>query len=192
VTNATLTWLVLTIVVGMVALAFVLQLAGRDGRPLGLRAKHWFFLALCVGLFGMAGASLFAYLTTTRRLRDQDLYADRFMALIGLMDALKDSERGEMGFLLTGRDSYKAPYTRARPHVAQHCERLKAAYADSDELPRVDALCRLTDTKLRELDRSIGLREKGEGDKALALLSTDAGRNTMERAGDHAAPPGPA
>ena len=82
-------------------------------------------------------------------------------AVEGVVSTMKDTETSQRGYLLTGVDSYLAPYNAAVAAVQDRVQRLKGLTNDN---PRQQVRIRLMEekisAKLKELDRAIALRKK--------------------------------
>jgi PAS domain S-box-containing protein len=94
---------------------------------------------------------------------------------------LDDAETGQRGFLITGDDSYLAPYrtsvsvldSRFR-HLADLTRDNPAQQADAGELRR------LANEKLTELARTIAVRRSDGFAAAQAIVATHQGKETMD------------
>jgi PAS domain S-box-containing protein len=102
----------------------------------------------------------------------------------GLLDLVLDAETGQRGFLLTGQESYLTPYNSA---VAQFpaqivgLERALMASSESGERSRLNRLSDLTAEKMKELRDSIDLRRSAGAAAALAIVSSDRGKQAMDQ-----------
>jgi len=98
-----------------------------------------------------------------------------------LLASLQDAETGQRGYLITGTDSYLAPYTAALPQIEQHREELSRLVADDpDELAHLDALGPLITQKLSVLQQTIDIRRAKDFASAQAIVMTDRGKNAMD------------
>jgi signal transduction histidine kinase len=104
-------------------------------------------------------------------------------AVVDLRNTLDDAETGQRGYLLTGNKDYLAPYNDAQRRVHENRDRI-AALAKSDPAMEGDVakLTTLTEAKLAELQKTIGLFDAGERDEALKLVNSDLGRQLMDEA----------
>jgi len=102
--------------------------------------------------------------------------------LQGLLSTLQDSEIGQRGYLLTGRDSYLEPYAQARIELPRQIAQLRRiVQADSGQRRQLDAIEQLAIEKLAELESTIELRRTGDVQGAIAVVRTDRGRVAMNR-----------
>ncbi len=140
------------------------------------------FLAL---LFLLIADAVVTNRTIAQLQRDQqritDLQAER-LELETLLRVYVDAETGQRGFIITGEESFLAPYEVARKKLATGNGRLKSALGADAEL---DALGRemkkAGEEKMRELDRLIQhRRESGINDTA-DQVKQGKGREVMER-----------
>jgi diguanylate cyclase (GGDEF)-like protein len=100
-----------------------------------------------------------------------------------IVDDLLDAETGQRGYLLTGNETYLAPYTTARAHVWLNFHYLKESVPPDALFQReVERLGILIDRKITELDRTVALRKHGEISAALAVVNLGYGKATMDEA----------
>ena len=102
--------------------------------------------------------------------------------LQGLLSTLKDAETGQRGFLLTGEESYLAPYTDAKDALPDELKAMRTLFLDRPEQQRrLDGLESLANLKMAELESTIAARRAGKPDAALAIVRTDRGKIYMDR-----------
>src|SRR5208337_4433569 len=96
-------------------------------------------------------------------------------------EAIQDAERGQRGYLITGRDAYLDPYNSAKERLPQLLVDLQQAIADRPEQQRrLLALQGDLTTKMNELAETIAKRREQGFGTAQAMVNTDAGRIAME------------
>ena len=96
-------------------------------------------------------------------------------------EAIQDAERGQRGYLITGRDAYLDPYNSAKERLPQLLVDLQQAVADRPEQQRrLLALQGDLTTKMNELAETIARRREQGFGAAQAMVNTDAGRIAME------------
>jgi hypothetical protein len=79
--------------------------------------------------------------------------------LESLLSTVIDAETGQRGFLLTGEESYLAPYTDAKDALPEEIKSMRALLVNRPEQRRrLDALESLANLKMAELDSTITLR----------------------------------
>jgi CheY-like chemotaxis protein/signal transduction histidine kinase/CHASE3 domain sensor protein len=102
--------------------------------------------------------------------------------LESLFSTLIDAETGQRGFLLTGEESYLAPYTDAKDALPEEIKSMRALLVNRPEQRRrLDALESLASLKMAELDSTVTLRRAGKPDAALGVVRTDRGKIYMDR-----------
>ena len=85
-------------------------------------------------------------------------------------------------FLLTGEESYLAPYTDAKDAMPDEFKSMRALLADRPEQRRrLDALESLANLKMAELESTVVERRAGKPEAALAIVRTDRGKIYMDR-----------
>ena len=98
-----------------------------------------------------------------------------------LLSTLKDAETGQRGYLLTGDPAYLAPYDAALARLDADFAHLEATpLADPKRAGRIRRIRDLATVKLRELDRTVTLRQSGDAAAALAAVRTNRGRLEMD------------
>ena len=98
------------------------------------------------------------------------------------LQRITDAETGQRGYLLTGDRSYLAPYRQALTELNALPERLRVLVKDSPaQLQRVKALGEALSTKEAELSLTVAMRDHGEIESVKAELSSNAGRDHMDR-----------
>jgi signal transduction histidine kinase/CheY-like chemotaxis protein len=120
---------------------------------------------------------------SARTARDWSQHTDDILGAIKELDlALRRAETGQRGFLLTGDESYLAPYETSVGRVTFLAGDLQRLTADSQlQQNRLQTLGPVLQHKLAELAETIELRRTSGLDAALALVRTDAGRQDMNR-----------
>ncbi len=96
--------------------------------------------------------------------------------------ATRDAETGQRGYLLTGDESYLAPYHSALGRVHALLAAVRSLTATSDvQQGRIQALTPLIDGKLDELALTVRLRREQGLDAALKVVRAGAGHVEMTR-----------
>jgi signal transduction histidine kinase/ActR/RegA family two-component response regulator len=98
-----------------------------------------------------------------------------------LCGEIQSAERGQRGYLLTGREDYLEPYEKAKERIPQLLGDLQQATLDRPEQQRrlLKLQADLT-TKLNELAQTITIRREKGLDAALAVVNSDAGLKAMK------------
>jgi signal transduction histidine kinase/CheY-like chemotaxis protein len=95
--------------------------------------------------------------------------------------AVRRAETGERGYLLTGKDSYLAPYNDAVDNVNFLQGELQRQTADNPaEQARLHILSPIVQHKMEELAQAVALRRDVGFDAALRIVQTDVGRDFMQ------------
>src|SRR6266567_1280776 len=120
-----------------------------------------------------------AYIVGLRALqlnRDLARESDVMRKVERFVSALKDTETGQRGYLLTGDEEYLKPYNVGRGEVRTATEELQRLAASGD-LPdnAVQGLTNLAGRKLAELDKTIQLRRERDAQAALDEARTGRG-----------------
>ena len=101
--------------------------------------------------------------------------------LDAFLSALRDAETGQRGFLLTGRESYLAPYRAGAREAPAHLEGLRRTLAgDPVDEARLTTLERLARAKLDELDATVQTAQAGRTEDALSIVYSDRGKSLMD------------
>jgi len=79
--------------------------------------------------------------------------------LAEVLSSMKDAETGQRGFVITGDESYLAPYLVGKDEIVKVLARLRdLLHGDAAKLKQVDEAERLIGEKLAELKRTIDMR----------------------------------
>ena len=104
-----------------------------------------------------------------------------------LLQSMLDAETGQRGYLLTGDDTYLAPYDKAVANVQTNLDELRGFFLDAPkDMQEFALLSRQISRKLAEMDLSVRLRRQGNEDAWKFILHTDVGREHMEAIRAHA------
>lgn len=100
--------------------------------------------------------------------------------IASLLSLIQDAETGQRGFLLTGKDNYLEPFSRAINTIdAQFASLVKNTQYNPRQQKNIDRLRLLIDQKLTELKQTITLFKKGQKQDAYALVNSDHGQALM-------------
>jgi len=113
--------------------------------------------------------------------------SDRAHAIIdaaqSALSALKDSETGQRGFLITINPSFLEPYAAGTQAWARNMSRLQSlTTGDAAALPLVTQLSIEGNAKVQGLKRTIELAQSGRRDQAIAAVDTGRGKQRMDTA----------
>ncbi|CAO4144637.1 CHASE3 domain-containing protein [Methylorubrum aminovorans] len=152
-------------------------------RHLVTRANFLVFGVL-VAILALVGALTWERLNASRASREWSQHSYRVLGTAkDLAIALRDAERGQRGYLLTGRDEYLGPYNEARDRIGLLRGELQALTVDNPgQQDRIRALAPVVQHKLEELAQTVQARRDGGPEAALRIVNTDVGRNDMREA----------
>lgn len=152
-------------------------------RHLVTRANLLVFGVLVIGL-ALVGAVTWEQLNASRVARELSQHSYRVLTTAkDLAIALRDAERGQRGYLLTGRDEYLGPYNEARDRIGLLQGELQKLTADNGaQQERLRALSPLLQHKLEELAQTVQARRDSGLETALRIVNTDTGRKDMREA----------
>jgi methyl-accepting chemotaxis protein len=146
------------------------------GRRLGLGYALAAFTLIVVAMLGYR---------TTEHLLENDhwvTHTTQVREAIGrLLAAVLEAETGQRGFVITGRDDFLEPYTRAAAELDRDYADLRALLADNPtQLQRAAALRELITKRDVELKEVIALRRSGGTEMAGKYIAAGEGQRTMD------------
>ncbi len=153
--------------------------------------SNWTVTKRLVFSFGLAALTLLviaviSYLNTYRLIENDTWVTHTYQVrtdLADLVSLLKDAETGQRGYLITGDDSYLAPYQSALGSLKATLDDLRKITADNpDQQRRLSELSPVIDAKLAELKQTIDLRRTAGLDAATKVVVTNAGKTYMDQA----------
>jgi PAS domain S-box-containing protein len=98
-----------------------------------------------------------------------------------VLSTMKDAETGERGFLLTGDETFLAPYNSAIAALPHGLKRLKDLTSDNPlQQARLVEINGLTEQRLTMLRHGIELRKAAGVDSAIALVRSGQGLQVMD------------
>ncbi len=119
------------------------------------------------------------------RFRAQETQAFRaIQALDGMIIYGLNAETGQRGFLLTGDESYLAPYERGVGEFRNAASAYRELMGDTMtplQAAQLAELERLSGVKVAELSSTTKLLRSGHRDEAMKLVNTGAGKNAMDQ-----------
>ena len=96
-----------------------------------------------------------------------------------LLSGIKDAETGQRGYLLTGEEKYLEPYDAALGLIHTNLHRLEQLTLDNpSQQQRLARIQTLIMEKTAELKQTIELRRTQGLTAALAVVGTDAGKES--------------
>lgn len=125
----------------------------------------------------LAHSNLNGLAESNRRVTESNNRAD---AADAVLQVLTDAETGHRGFLITGKDEFLDPYSRASGNVHKRVEHLHQLAATDAERERIAAIERLADRKLVEMQRTLDLAQAGRRDEAAEIVRGGLGKKIMD------------
>ena len=149
-----------------------------DSKPLTLLNRSLFVTAVLAALMLAAAFWLGA------RNKTDDAWVQHSLAvraqLIRVLSLVQSAETGQRGFLLTGRDDYLEPYTRAGHELPPNLDRLADLVTDNPRQVAATAdLRQLVRQKIDELGSTVNASKAGHQGEALAIVNDDNGFRLM-------------
>jgi signal transduction histidine kinase/CheY-like chemotaxis protein/CHASE3 domain sensor protein len=139
-------------------------------------------VGLGIALVAVLSITLFSFRSLQGRAESAQRVT-RTLRVLELVEAVlstvKDAEAGQRGFMMTGEESYAEPFVQADARLPGQLNELGASLEESAQLALLSQVRRLSTEKMSELRETIELRRTGQGDKALAIIRSDRGKNAM-------------
>lgn len=152
------------------------------------KKNRYFFTKIAIG-FGAAATVLavaesVSYHSWTQHLRSRNAEAKSQQVLTNLRDILsqlKDTETGQRGYIITGREEYLEPYYKGVRAIADERKELRAlTAADPQVQQQLNQLDSQVELKLKELDMTINARRSQGFAAAKKNVSNDQGKKLMD------------
>ena len=152
---------------------------------MALTIKNQVRIGFSLGLAAVFAISLFAVWSTLRWREDVEWIAHSKDVISGLdraMQYVEDSETGQRGFLLTGKDEYLEDYRRGLEGTSSNFKNLEELTASNpDEQRQLETIRQELAVKFAELATTISLRQREGLDAAQKLVMSDRGKEAMDR-----------
>jgi CHASE3 domain sensor protein len=131
----------------------------------------------------LSGVISFSYNRLLKEYRDDVDHTFQVMSAIdNALLQLQDAETGQRGFIITGDESYLAPFEAGRNKLVEVLSRLRGLVSDNTEQQaRIESLQSLADGKLSELQDTIVTRKQEGLEPARRKVIGSAGKETMDR-----------
>jgi signal transduction histidine kinase/ActR/RegA family two-component response regulator len=157
----------------------------------GWSTRAEIILALLVGAVPLVIVVAIVTVQLTRNVPEaQQARADTLLdfeairAVTAVDEAIQDAERGQRGFLITGREDYLEPYKRAKDRLPLLMQNLQTATAGNlEQQQRILQLQAHITTKMNELASTIELMRSSGYPAAKGIVETDLGRQAMTEIG---------
>lgn len=105
---------------------------------------------------------------------------DIIISTDALFSDLQDAETGQRGYVITGEDTFLAPYTTALSDIDTDFQALQGLIQDPAQQDRLASLKPLIDQKLTGLANSIAVRKENGFAAAQEGVLTEVGKNIMD------------
>ncbi len=152
---------------------------------MSLRSQSWlnFGVGLLLCLVVINGGVAFHNLQRLRHDAHQVAHSHAVLeGLATLTSTVTDAETGQRGFLITGDESYLAPYEAAIARSDEVLAALAATLQDDRQADdNVAQLRRLVAEKFAELSATSSLGRQGDFEAARRIVLNDEGKRTMDR-----------
>ncbi|WEK03229.1 MAG: response regulator [Candidatus Devosia phytovorans] len=141
-------------------------------------------IGLTTALLFFIASGLIAYVNVQSLRENNQRIVETHVAIVALdelFSTVQDAETGQRGFLLTGTETYLAPYTSAVQQIPTRLDDIGQRTSGSEGQDQRLATLRINiDAKLAELNETIDLRRSGQLDAALAIVNSDRGKVEMD------------
>ena len=139
---------------------------------------HWLALGLLISV------GLFSWWNTSTIIETNQSQAQLRMLqseLQTLLTTVIDAETGQRGYLLVGEESYLEPYRAALKAADEKTDRIEALLnAMPDQRLAFEAMQRLVNLKIKELKKTIELRQTDGLEAAMQVVRTNRGQKLMD------------
>jgi len=156
--------------------------ANRSGKLFGLDFSVAMGLAAALVFFVISGLVTYVNFHGLSVANQRIVETHRaIVSLQSLLSKLQDAETGQRGYLLTGEESYLAPYRTALAAVNAQLEKVSERTEDNPgQRERLDTLRQHIDAKLDEMAEAVALRREQGLERALTLVRSDRGKLEMD------------
>jgi CHASE3 domain sensor protein len=130
----------------------------------------------------LSGIISFSYNRLLKVYRDDVDHTFQVMSAIdSALLQLQDAETGQRGFIITGDESYLAPFQAGRSKLFEVLSRLNQLASDNaDQRKRIERMRWLAEGKLSELEDTIVTRQREGLEPARLKVIGSAGKETMD------------
>ncbi|HTE43361.1 MAG TPA: CHASE3 domain-containing protein, partial [Steroidobacteraceae bacterium] len=114
--------------------------------------------------------------------RDIQQSQQRARLLVEVQSLITDAETGQRGYVLTGDETYLAPYEEAKREISAYMTEVQTAYGAPEQSAmhsRAAKLIELCAAKIADSDSTIALYRQGTR-QAMTLVRTKIGQETMD------------
>ena len=149
--------------------------------PIRLRHGRLAFWLVLLGAIVIIGINEVGFARSNRTLGELSERYERRLTVTRLWRQMLQAESSQRGLLLTGRDSYLAPYRAALLEIEDDLQRLHGLRVDHEQLaPLLRRIDEKTRQKLAEMAATLELYRNGQNDQWREILLSDIGREKMD------------
>ncbi|ALK95530.1 hypothetical protein AB595_28190 [Massilia sp. WF1] len=148
-----------------------------------MRSQHhikFAFLAVFLVMALVAAVPFWLDRSTTMIVRQLRAELEQQQRLDSILDALRDAETGQRGFIITGNEAFLEPYQRARQTLPATIHEAKARARNDVERAAVWRIARVAELKLAELDDTVAMRRIGGFAKTEKVVGAMRGKAYMD------------
>jgi CHASE3 domain sensor protein len=143
------------------------------------KIKLVFLVAIAVML--VTAVVPFHTVSRATELRDTLLASEaKILQLTNVLSLMKDAETGQRGFIITGQDSFLAPYNEALARLDGIRKSLRESLDAGRQEREAGQLDALLERKLKDLARTIELRRSGGFEAVRPIVITAQGKQYMD------------
>ena len=147
---------------------------------IGTKIYAGYFLAIVIIIF----FGVTAYLNTGKLLSDSKWVTHSNEVknnITSVLSAMQDAETGQRGYIITGNESYLAPYFQGRDSIYPKLKELKGLIIDNEnQTHRADLVKPLIEKKLAKMEEIIQIRRSKGFASAEAGIVAGMGKQTMD------------
>lgn len=153
-------------------------------------ARNWTFGQQLSAGYALAGLTLLivalvGYRSTSNLIANDAMVSHTYLVrqdFSDMLSTLKDAETGQRGFVITGDETYLAPYTAATSRIKDVFDDLRKLTSDNpNQQRRLDAIAPLIDAKLAVTKQTVGLRRTAGFDAAVKMVQRGQGNGVMDQ-----------
>lgn len=160
----------------------------RTGTKFSLSLTSQTFMGAAIGVLLLLAVGVIFFINIFSFAESARLRQESYLSVIHLekyFSDLKDIETGQRGYILTGRESYLAPYKKGLNDIQDDWRQVSAHHVISSRSDRqLQTLKELAEQKLAEMQLSIDVFRSEGRTSAIAMINTDQGKALMNQIRD--------
>ncbi|MBS1494613.1 MAG: CHASE3 domain-containing protein [Bacteroidetes bacterium] len=134
-------------------------------------------ILILIGISYLAYMNLIALQANANQVKES--YSDVNL-LNKIEKAVVDGETGQRGYIITKNYSYLEPYFGSKKEINLLIQQYRAANIGNPQIQLFDKVENLINSKFKELDYTVNLKEKGFSDSVVARINSNIGKNIMD------------